>query len=91
MQLVLYFGKKRLGSWGVLIVIHTRGINIGHFLVETPLTKAYFTDFCQQPFKGVLTKKAAILDPLVIQHIIFNRKWFGRQLLRQPDAVVLIT
>jgi hypothetical protein len=49
------------------VVIHTRDINIGHFLVEPPLTEAYFTDLCQQPFKVAPTRKAAILDPLVAQ------------------------
>ena len=81
-QLVLYRGEKLPGSGGILVIVHGCSINVGDFLIESPLAEPNLPNLFEQPLKVIFTEKGTVLQTFAIQHIPLNGKFFED--LRRP-------
>jgi hypothetical protein len=72
-HLVLHPREELLGDRRVLVVIHGGGIDVGDFLVKSPLRKADLADFLQQALEIILAEERAVFHALAVHHVTAQR------------------
>ena len=52
---VLYLLEEKTGCRSIFVIVYSRSINIGQFLIKTTLTQPYLPYFGKQMFKVIYT------------------------------------
>ena len=71
---VLYLFEEKTSCQSIFVIVYSRSINIGQFLIKTTLTQPYLPYFGKQMFKVILTNKRTVLHSLLVNHITTDGK-----------------
>ena len=71
---VLYLFEEKTSCQSIFVIVYSRSINIGQFLIKTTLTQPYLPYFGKQMLKVILIDKRTILHPLFVNHITTDGK-----------------